>query len=92
MTGKSVGFVTTSRVTHASPSALYASTAERDWESDTEGNSDCKDIAAQLVEEMPGKRLNVLKLRLFGFINQTATSSHVLKQIYVFRLSDLMVC
>ncbi|KAK3599101.1 hypothetical protein CHS0354_016358 [Potamilus streckersoni] len=50
--GKSVGIVTTSRITHASPAALYAHTAERDWEGDAdmEGvDGDCKDIAYQLI-------------------------------------------
>lgn len=51
--GKSVGLVTTTRVTHATPGALYAHTPERDWENDAdiddhEGN--CKDIAAQLID------------------------------------------
>lgn len=32
--GKSTGLVTTTRVTHASPSGLYAHTANRDWETD----------------------------------------------------------
>ncbi|KAK3105350.1 hypothetical protein FSP39_023195 [Pinctada imbricata] len=53
--GKKVGFVTTTRVTHATPAALYAHTPERDWEGDDEkpstGADDCKDIATQLVDE-----------------------------------------
>src|SRR5439155_17353505 len=32
--GKSTGVVTTTRVTHATPAACYAHTADRDWESD----------------------------------------------------------
>ena len=32
--GKATGVVTTTRVTHASPSGVYAHTANRDWESD----------------------------------------------------------
>ena len=30
------GLVTTARVTHATPAALYAKTAHRDWECDTQ--------------------------------------------------------
>ncbi|XP_060603042.1 alkaline phosphatase-like [Ruditapes philippinarum] len=51
--GKSNGFVTTARVTHATPAALYAATSNRDWENDhkipftREGY--CTDIATQLV-------------------------------------------
>ncbi|KAK3599103.1 hypothetical protein CHS0354_016360 [Potamilus streckersoni] len=50
--GKSVGIVTTARITHASPAALYAHSAARDWEGDAdmEGvDGDCKDIAYQLI-------------------------------------------
>lgn len=58
--GKSAGLVTTARVTHASPSGVYAHSADRNWEAETEdGARECKDIAAQLIEDMPGKRLNV---------------------------------
>lgn len=36
LAGKSTGIVTTTRVTHASPSGTFAHTAERDWECDTD--------------------------------------------------------
>uniref|UniRef100_A0A8C4KSY4 Alkaline phosphatase n=1 Tax=Dromaius novaehollandiae TaxID=8790 RepID=A0A8C4KSY4_DRONO len=54
----SVGIVTTTRVTHATPSAAYAHSANRDWYSDGEMPPDaleggCKDIARQLVENIP---------------------------------------
>ncbi|XP_054267620.1 alkaline phosphatase-like isoform X1 [Macrosteles quadrilineatus] len=61
--GKSTGFVTTTRVTHATPSALYAHCPNRKWECDTKmpsSASDCKDIARQLVEDEPGKNLKVI--------------------------------
>ncbi|NXH54572.1 PPBT protein, partial [Rhabdornis inornatus] len=56
--GKAVGIVTTTRVTHATPSAAYAHSANRDWYSDAEMPPDaleggCKDIARQLVENIP---------------------------------------
>ncbi|PKH03526.1 alkaline phosphatase [Psychromonas sp. MB-3u-54] len=52
--GKSTGIISTARITHATPAATYAKSADRNWEdiSDmpaaaiTEG---CKDIADQLV-------------------------------------------
>ncbi|MGH0168220.1 UNVERIFIED_CONTAM: hypothetical protein FKN15_054088 [Acipenser sinensis] len=52
--GKSVGFVTTTRAQHASPSATYAHIADRDWYSDaampTEAlREGCTDIADQLI-------------------------------------------
>ncbi|XP_053137005.1 alkaline phosphatase, tissue-nonspecific isozyme isoform X2 [Hemicordylus capensis] len=56
--GKSVGIVTTTRVNHATPSAAYAHSADRDWYSDSEMPAEalqqgCKDIARQLVENIP---------------------------------------
>lgn len=52
--GKSVGIVTTARVTHATPASLYAHAPERDWESDKYLPVDdqalgCRDIAWQLL-------------------------------------------
>ncbi|XP_038075942.1 alkaline phosphatase-like [Patiria miniata] len=52
--GKSTGFVTTARVTHATPSALYAHSPDRDWENDAdipqkEAAMGCTDIASQLI-------------------------------------------
>lgn len=53
--GLSLGIVTTTRITHATPGAVYAHTADRDWESDTnipdsQQGQGCKDIALQLAE------------------------------------------
>lgn len=51
--GKSVGLVTTARVTHATPGALYSNSPDRDWESDAnmEGvTGGCVDIARQLID------------------------------------------
>jgi alkaline phosphatase len=48
--GKSVGLVSTARITHATPAAVFAKTANRDWESTApEG---CVDIATQLMSAM----------------------------------------
>jgi alkaline phosphatase len=63
--GKSTGVVTTTRITHASPSGTYASIANRDWENDAEVRSSgqdpavCDDIAEQLVLRSPGKDIRV---------------------------------
>ena len=62
--GKSIGVVTTARITHASPAASYAHAAHRNHESDVDLpkptlEAGCKDIARQLVEDYPGKALNV---------------------------------
>ncbi|MFV0358577.1 alkaline phosphatase [Tropicimonas sp.] len=52
--GKSVGIVTTARVTHATPSAVYAHAANRDFEADSDLPEGCEvpDIAVQLAENI----------------------------------------
>jgi alkaline phosphatase len=65
--GKSTGIVTTARLTHATPAACYAHTADRDWESDGDiflrrkDAFDAKfpDIARQLIEFNYGDGLEV---------------------------------
>ncbi|XP_076176953.1 alkaline phosphatase 4-like [Ptiloglossa arizonensis] len=63
-TGMSTGFVTTTRITHATPAALYAHTNNRDWECDTsipDQYKGCvKDIASQLFENAPGSNFEVM--------------------------------
>ena len=50
---KSVGIVSTARITHATPAAVYAKTANRNWEGEVpEGCTAQKDIAAQLIDQM----------------------------------------
>uniref|UniRef100_A0A1W7RB25 Alkaline phosphatase n=1 Tax=Hadrurus spadix TaxID=141984 RepID=A0A1W7RB25_9SCOR len=61
--GKDTGFVTTTRVTHATPAALYAHSPDRDWENDAQlpkNATKCKDIARQLVEDIPGRESKVI--------------------------------
>ena len=53
--GLSTGIVTTTRVTHATPAATYAKSADRDWEDPSEMpqsaiDMGCQDIAAQFIE------------------------------------------
>lgn len=51
-------------VTHATPAPLYAHSADRTWECEAnmpDAASGCKDIARQLVEDLPGRNLNVSK-------------------------------
>lgn len=65
--GRSTGVVTTTRVTHATPAACYAHTADRDWESDKDIEKTSKeafdakfpDIARQLIEFRYGDGLEV---------------------------------
>eukprot|EP00090_Calanus_glacialis_P025255 TRINITY_DN39397_c0_g1_i1.p1 TRINITY_DN39397_c0_g1~~TRINITY_DN39397_c0_g1_i1.p1 ORF type:complete len:550 (-),score=135.67 TRINITY_DN39397_c0_g1_i1:53-1702(-) len=62
--GMKTGIVTTTRVTHATPAALYARTAHRDWECDKlipKGGPDgVRDITAQLVGSPRGQKINVI--------------------------------
>lgn len=61
---KRAGFVTTTRLTHATPAALYSHTTTRDWECDSKIPENLRssrhDIARQLIEQDPGRRLNVI--------------------------------
>lgn len=59
------GFVTTTRVVHATPLALYAHTANRRRECETKMKTiskerGCKDIARQSIEDEPGRNINVI--------------------------------
>ncbi|GLV40785.1 Alkaline phosphatase 1 [Carabus blaptoides fortunei] len=66
LAGKATGIVTTTRITHASPSGAYAHTAERDWESDADvekagmNATECLDIATQLIFGETGRNFNVI--------------------------------
>lgn len=55
--------MTTTRVTHATPAALFAHSPSRYWEDDSKvppsSRKSCKDIALQLVDNEPGKNINV---------------------------------
>ncbi len=73
-----LGFVTTARVSHATPAALYAHTANRDWECEKEMGSAAgvtKDITWQLLFNDPGRKAKVI---LGGgrssFLPKTATA------------------
>ncbi|XP_055934117.1 alkaline phosphatase-like [Argiope bruennichi] len=57
--GKWTGFVTTTRVTHATPAGTYAHIASRNWESSTPSPK-CQDIAYQLIHNKPGKDMHVI--------------------------------
>ncbi|XP_065367959.1 membrane-bound alkaline phosphatase-like [Calliphora vicina] len=64
--GKSTGFITTTTLTHASPSGSYAHVANRLYESDTDiksfgiDPSECMDIATQLVTQEPGRNFDII--------------------------------
>jgi alkaline phosphatase len=65
--GKATGVVTTTRLTHATPAACYAHTADRDWESDKDifdrkkdaYDAGFPDIARQLIEFPHGDGIDV---------------------------------
>ena len=63
--GMATGVVTTTRVTHATPAATFAHSADRNWENDTAlpaaaTAAGCLDIARQLVESPFGHGPDVL--------------------------------
>ncbi len=52
--GKSTGVISTARITHATPAATYAKSADRNWEDNSDMSAEaiaagCQDIASQLV-------------------------------------------
>lgn len=62
--GFATGIISTARITHATPAATYAHSAERDWESWAfmpvkARNAGCKDIADQLVNFSAGDGIDV---------------------------------
>lgn len=63
--GKATGIVTTARITHATPAAVYAHSAERYWEGDlflprADWDKGCRDIAYQLVHFSSGDGMEVM--------------------------------
>lgn len=52
--GRSVGVISTARITHATPAALYAHSADRNFEADSNLPEGCEvsDIAVQLFDKM----------------------------------------
>lgn len=63
--GKATGVVSTARITHATPAATYAKSAERNWESNDSLPAEaltngCKDIADQLVSFDAGDGIDVI--------------------------------
>lgn len=77
--GRSTGVISTARITHATPAAAYAHSAQRDWEAGVpppQRAAGCIDIARQLIEGPVGSRLDVV----FGggrryFLPVTATDT-----------------
>ncbi len=65
LAGLSTGVVTTTRITHATPAALFSKSPDRRWESDrglppTAKEQGCQDIAAQLAAYSVGKGIDVV--------------------------------
>ncbi|MEZ5896075.1 MAG: alkaline phosphatase [Parvularculaceae bacterium] len=62
--GMATGVISTARLTHATPAAVYSHAADREWESDTDlpenaQEGGCSDIARQLIEFPYGDGLEV---------------------------------
>lgn len=60
--GMATGVISTARLTHATPAAVYAHAANRDWEDDSElpdGADACMDIASQITDDLGGNGLEV---------------------------------
>lgn len=57
--GKSVGIVSTARITHATPAAVYAHSGDRNWAASVPEGCDQKTIAEQLVDEMESGGIDI---------------------------------
>ena len=61
--GLATGILSTARLTHATPAATYAESANRNWEDDTSfgnsGSDGCNDIASQLIDWAEGDGFEV---------------------------------
>ncbi|MGB2180564.1 MAG: alkaline phosphatase, partial [Porticoccaceae bacterium] len=78
LAGLSTGIVTTTRITHATPAATYAKSADRDWEDPSEMpqsaiDGGCQDIAAQFVayqsnlnQRYPGAKSDGIEVMMGG--------------------------
>jgi len=63
--GMASGIISTARLTHATPGAMYAHVPDRGWENDSKLPPDalaagCRDIASQLLDFEPGRAPSVL--------------------------------
>jgi len=76
LAGKATGVISTARITHATPAATYAKSADRNWEDDSDMPADareCTDIAAQLIgfesgleQRFPGARVDGIDVVMGG--------------------------
>lgn len=57
--GKSVGAVSTARITHATPAAVFAHTVNREWEGSVPEGCEQKDIADQMIDAMKAGALDL---------------------------------
>lgn len=62
--GLATGIVSTARLTHATPAAVYAHSPSRGWENDTDlpeeaVQNGCRDIAIQILDNLDGDGLEV---------------------------------
>ena len=56
-----LGIITNTKITHATPGALYAHTQNRNWEADdTLTPNGCQDIAHELIHSHPGQKLDLI--------------------------------
>jgi len=63
--GMASGIISTARLTHATPGAMYAHAPDREWENDSKLPADavaagCRDIAQQLLDFEPGRAPSVV--------------------------------
>ena len=84
---KSVGVVTNTRITHATPAALYAHSFDRNWEDDSKVPKDCSqdDIALQLINSdidlaLGGGKRHFLPLEIVGQKGKRTDSRNLIEE------------
>src|SRR3546814_9551918 len=92
--GRATGIVSTARITHATPAAAFAHSAQRDWEADSDlsaaaKSEGCIDIARQLVEGQVGSRLDLV---LGGGRDPTRSEEHTSELQSLMRISYAVFC
>ena len=74
--GKSTGVITTTRLTHATPGACYAHTADRDWESDGDMRRLSEKAAKDKLPEMARRHKAALDAKFPDIASQLLNFKH----------------
>ena len=92
--GKSIGLITTTRITHATPAAMYAHTPQRFWEDDTQRNKHvskalrdhCPDIALQMINNAKDFKVSLHEQgTIYMYRSEYNVPDHILHKLHTKR-------